>query len=61
MKTTKQGVRDLGSNRPKPVEIPPNCTHPRMAECCPGCGHWSCPDCDLSWDQGAEGGGPFFR
>lgn len=32
------------------------CEHPRMAECHPGCGHWSCPDCGLSWDDWGEGG-----
>lgn len=32
-----------------------SCLHVRMRECHPGCGHWSCPDCDLSWDDGGEG------
>lgn len=31
------------------------CTHPHMTECHPGCGHFSCPDCGLYWDEGAEG------
>lgn len=29
-----------------------SCTHPRMRECHPGCGHWTCPDCRLYWDDG---------
>lgn len=31
-----------------------SCVHRRMRECHPGCGHWSCPDCGLTWDDGAE-------
>lgn len=31
------------------------CEHPRMVECCDGCGHFSCPDCGLYWDEEAEG------
>lgn len=54
MKKTKQGVRDLGSSPPKPVVIPPDCEHKRMKECHPGCGHYYCPDCDLSWDSYAQ-------
>lgn len=42
------------------------CEHPNMYECCPpedgkpGCGHWHCDndDCELSWDDYAEGGWP---
>lgn len=30
------------------------CTHPRMRECHRGCGHYSCPDCGLEWDDHAE-------
>lgn len=36
------------------------CTHPNMYECHPatadrpGCGHFYCPDCGLTWDDGAE-------
>lgn len=30
------------------------CDHAQMAECHPGCGHFSCP-CGVSWDEGAEG------
>lgn len=29
------------------------CTHSRMRECHPGCGHFECPDCGLTWDEGA--------
>jgi len=55
MKLTKQGVRDLGSAPKKPkVEIPPTCEHPRMRECHPGCGHYHCPDCGLTWDHYAQ-------
>ena len=34
------------------------CTHPRMRcpngthGCGKACGHWWCPDCGLSWDEG---------
>ena len=28
------------------------CSHRRMQECCPGCGHFTCP-CGVSWDEGA--------
>lgn len=35
------------------------CDHPRLDECCEGCGHYTCPDCGLYWDEGAWGGGPF--
>lgn len=31
------------------------CMHQRMYECHDGCGHWHCPDCDLSWDDWGEG------
>lgn len=31
------------------------CAHPRMRYCCPvPCGHLTCPDCGLAWDEGAE-------
>ena len=30
------------------------CTHPDVDECCPGCGHYSCHGCGLSWDDHAE-------
>jgi hypothetical protein len=36
-----------------------SCDHLQFAECCDGCGHFSCPDCGLYWDDGADGGGPF--
>jgi hypothetical protein len=29
------------------------CDHRRMRTCCPGCGHWACPDCGLSYDARA--------
>lgn len=29
-----------------------SCDHAAMAECHPGCGHFSCP-CGVSWDEGA--------
>ena len=32
------------------------CSHERMAECCPGCGHLSCPDCGLNYDSHSEDG-----
>jgi len=32
-----------------------SCLHRRMEECHPGCGHWHCPDCGLSWDDDGEG------
>lgn len=41
------------------------CEHPNMMQCCPpsgdapGCGHWHCGDCGLSWDEEGEGGPPF--
>jgi ribosomal protein L37AE/L43A len=25
-----------------------------MTECCPGCGHWHCPDCGLTYDEGTD-------
>ncbi len=56
MKLTKQGVRDLNDPIPKnaPIkELPKNCEHKRMKTCHPKCGHWYCPDCDLTWDDGA--------
>jgi len=31
-----------------------SCEHPHMKECHPGCGHFECPDCGLTWDDGAE-------
>jgi len=46
----------------KQWEEPPvgaTCTHPRMRcpngenGCGKACGHWWCPDCGLSWDEGA--------
>ena len=30
-----------------------DCDHPNMKECHPKCGHWECPDCGLSFDDGA--------
>ena len=30
------------------------CDHSAMTECCPGCGHLSCP-CGITWDEGSEG------
>ena len=30
------------------------CNHPNMSECCVGCGHYSCPDCGLTWDDGED-------
>ena len=30
------------------------CSHSRMAECHPGCGHWHCPDCGLIYDEGTD-------
>lgn len=62
MKLTRQGVRDLndlGPKRNKPEPLPPECDHLRMGQCHPptkdkpGCGHFSCPDCNLSWDAPA--------
>lgn len=32
------------------------CGHENMVECHEGCGHFSCGDCGLSWDDGGEGG-----
>ena len=64
-KLTRQGVRDLNDYprvQPK-LAVPPKpylgsfvgCAHPNMVECHPGCcGHFHCPDCGLSWDDGAE-------
>ena len=34
------------------------CDHQRMVECHPGCGHFSCPTCGLTWDEYAEGSDP---
>lgn len=31
------------------------CEH-EMIECHPGCGHWMCAKCGLSFDDAAEGG-----
>ena len=48
-------------HRPGPLN---QCEHPDMYECCPpeggkpGCGHWHCDDCELFWDDYAEGGFP---
>lgn len=28
-----------------------DCIHPKMKQCCDGCGHWSCPDCGLEYDM----------
>lgn len=56
-KVTRQGVRDLGSGLPRsPAQIPPDCDHRRMRYCCHprNCGHLVCPDCPLSWDEGAQ-------
>lgn len=30
------------------------CDHQRMIECHPGCGHFYCPDCGLTWDDGCD-------
>ena len=35
------------------------CDHAAMTTCCDGCGHYSCADCGLSFDESGEGGGPF--
>lgn len=49
----------MGSQKPGPLN---QCEHPNMAQCCPpsgdapGCGHWHCDDCGLSWDEGFDGG-----
>ena len=65
VKLTKQGVRDLGGNerREEPSRWSPlrQCPHRRMRECHRGCGHWSCPDCGLGFDDMGEGGGPYGR
>ena len=29
------------------------CTHSRMNECHPGCRHFYCSDCGVTWDEGA--------
>lgn len=34
------------------------CDHADMAECHPGCGHFTC-SCGLTWDEGSEGSGLF--
>ena len=34
------------------IPIEALCEHPNMVECHEGCGHYSCPDCGLSWDEG---------
>ena len=54
-KLTKQGLRDLNPPKEKRItyEVPVQCDHKRMKECHDKCGHWHCPDCDLSWDDGA--------
>lgn len=44
------------------LPIGATCAHPRMrcpngeSGCGKDCGHWWCPDCGLSWDDGFEGG-----
>ena len=62
MKLTRQGVRDLGDSRRRPAREPAlpylgtfvGCSHKNMVECCPDCcGHFHCPDCGLTWDNGA--------
>lgn len=31
------------------------CSHRRMRYCCKRpCGHLHCPDCDMTWDEGAQ-------
>jgi len=36
--------------------VPPGamCTHPMMNECHLGCGHFYCPGCGLTWDNGTD-------
>lgn len=64
LKLTRQGVRDLGGNdvrkkKPQMVAIQ-QCEHKRMRECHPsvngkpGCRHFICNDCGLSWDDAAQ-------
>ncbi len=48
---TKYDPRVVGDNVPKGAL----CLHNRMRECHPGCGHYKCPDCGLTWDESAEG------
>lgn len=59
MRYTKQGVRDLNdllSPKVEKLDIDKiMCKHKRMVECHPGCGHFHCQDCDITWDEGAEG------
>jgi hypothetical protein len=38
-----------------PLPTGATCAHPNMTECCEGCGHYSCPDCGLAWDDHSEG------
>ena len=58
-KLTRQGVCDLGNSSKKRVEefSPLNqCEHKNLLPCCEikGCGHITCPDCDLFIDSSAE-------
>lgn len=62
MKHQETAVRtDLVTRDPIAPPIGATCTHPRMrcpngeTGCGKACGHWWCPDCDLSWDEGFEG------
>lgn len=55
---TKQGVRDLNSlpaPKRKVAEVPPDCDHSKMRDCCKdakgkSCGHLICGGCGLFWD-----------
>jgi hypothetical protein len=31
------------------------CEHRQLRECHPGCGHFWCSQCGLTWDEAAEG------
>ena len=36
----------------QPIPAGATCEHPKMRECHEGCGHWSCSDCGLGFDEG---------
>ncbi len=47
------------AEKPNPLQLSEllkgiTCDHPNMAECHKGCGHWTCPDCGVSFDDGAQ-------
>ena len=54
-------IREVEPKAVGALPVGATCAHPRMrcpngdSGCGKECGHWWCPDCGLSWDEGAEG------